>query len=784
VPEQYQNWRNTLDSCVILKNMKRGITFLIAVFAVLIMSAAVGDWHAFMAYHNISNIIPTGKIVYVLSSNDLFAYNTSDQSITTFNKVTSLSDCEITNIAYNKTVKNLIVVYSNQNIDLIDDKFNVTNISDIYSKITTDDKTINNICINGVYAYLSTNFGIIKLNMKDAEVTNTYNFGAKVNSCVILDNNIYAASPAGIYLGNENNNLIDKSNWKIVSPNSFNGIYNYNNTIVCFTNNYIFKYNTDANNYNMLDQGNFTYLSIYNGKMIIGNSSSATVYSDINNKSSITTDGNTTYIAYDSNNGYYWYNQKDGALAASKSEETTLTKTLSDIIPNSPKHNYFYSMLWKNDILYCTGGGIAPADAFWRPFGIYTYDGNKWTNYSVDSINKKLNLNYYDIDHIAVDPSNQNHIFATSGGEGLFEFLNGEFVGHYDSSNSPIHSAVINSDGSENPYYYRTDAATFDSDGNLWLLCSYAKNALLEYTKDKKWNIFNNSEFINSSGISYGTMRGIIFDSRNLMWFVNAHWIGGALFCYDKINNKVKKYDTFVNQDGTNIEITYVRCVTEDMDGNIWIGTNAGPLELTSSEIENGGTTFTQVKIPRNDGTNYADYLLSGIDISCITIDGGNRKWFGTLYNGAFLINADNMETIHHFTSENSNLLSDNIESLEINGNTGEVYFGTDKGLVSYMSDANNALSSMTKNSIYAYPNPVKPDYTGLITVTGLTYNANVKIVTTSGIKVAEKISNGGIITWDGCDLNGKKVASGIYNVITATSDGSKGAVCKIAIIK
>ena len=149
---------------------------------------------------------------------------------------------------------------------------------------------------------------------------------------------------------------------------------------------------------------------------------------------------------------------------------------------------------------------------------------------------------------------------------------------------------------------------------------------------------------MNSSGISYGTMRGIIFDSRNLMWFVNAHWIGGALFCYDTTNNVVKKYDTFVNQDGTNVEITYVRCVAEDKDGNIWVGTNEGPLELTSSEIESGGTTFTQVKIPRNDGTTYADYLLNGIDISCITIDGANRKWFGTLYNGAFLISTDNME--------------------------------------------------------------------------------------------------------------------------------------------
>src|SRR5574344_2445794 len=138
------------------------------------------------------------------------------------------------------------------------------------------------------------------------------------------------------------------------------------------------------------------------------------------------------------------------------------------------------------------------------------------------------------------------------------------------------------------------------------------------------------------------------------MWFVNAHWIGGALYCYDTNKNTVKKYDTLVKQNGTSLEVTYVRCVNEDRDGNIWVGTNKGPLQLPASEIENGGTTFTQFIIPRNDGTTYADYLLSDIDISCIKIDGGNRKWFGTLSNGVFLISADNMETIHHFTSENS----------------------------------------------------------------------------------------------------------------------------------
>ena len=204
---------------------------------------------------------------------------------------------------------------------------------------------------------------------------------------------------------------------------------------------------------------------------------------------------------------------------------------------------------------------------------------------------------------------------------------------------------------------------------------------------------------------------------------------------------------------------------------------------LTAEDIAAGNKTFTQVKVPRNDGTDYADYLLSGVDIACIAIDGGGRKWFGTYGDGAYLISEDNNTQIHHFTQSNSSLLSNTIEAITINDKTGEVFFGTDKGLCSYMSDASTPNSDMSKDNVWAYPNPVTPDYTGLITITGLSYNADVKIVTVNGTLVAQGRSNGGTFTWDGNDLNGRRVASGVYMVETAKSDGSKGTVCKIAIV-
>ena len=215
----------------------------------------------------------------------------------------------------------------------------------------------------------------------------------------------------------------------------------------------------------------------------------------------------------------------------------------------------------------------------------------------------------------------------------------------------------------------------------------------------------------------------------------------------------------------------------------MWICTNVGPLLLEKSKYNDSNPVFTQVKVPRNDGTDYADYLLSNIDISSMAIDGGRRKWFGTKGNGVYLISADNMTQIQHFTKDNSNLLSDNILSIVINPTSGEVFFGTDKGLCSYLSDATQPSDEMTKDNVWAYPNPVTPDYRGPITITGLTYDADVKILAANGALIHQGRSNGGTYTWDGCDQQGRRVASGIYMVATATNDGKKGTVCKIAVV-
>ena len=253
----------------------------------------------------------------------------------------------------------------------------------------------------------------------------------------------------------------------------------------------------------------------------------------------------------------------------------------------------------------------------------------------------------------------------------------------------------------------------------------------------------------------------------------------------DPETDEVDRFDALRNQDETPLRDIYsFNCVAEDKDGNIWAGTNQGPLMLTPQQQQSPDYGYTQIVVPRNDGSGYGDYLLEGISVTAMAIDGGNRKWIGTESNGVYVISSDNTTEVAHYTSADSGLLSDRIESIAIDGQTGRVYIGTEEGLCAVVSDATDAAEKMEKGVVRAYPNPVAPDYTGPITIEGLSYDADVRIVNTAGMLVARGRSTGGTYIWDGCDSKGRRVASGVYHVLTATSDGHQGTVCRIAIIR
>ena len=654
-------------------------------FTCLPLHAQVGTWRNYLAYHDVQQIQDAGDNLFVMASNGLYQYNKNDQSITTYDKVNGLSDTNISLIRWCQQAKRLIAIYSNQNIDLIDVKGNVVNISDLYNKAITGDKTVNSITINGQYAYLACGFGIVKVNMKQAEISESYMLGFSVSAIAFDSNNIYAQSAAGIWKGALADNLIDKSNWHL------------------------------TNNAPSFQQDNSDY---------------------------------------------------DNNIA--------LVKTLK---PGGPKYNYFGFMRFYHDKLYTCNGDFDHSN------GIQILEDNQWEIYQNEGISDVTGVSYQGAYCFDIDPSDENHLF-TGSRNGLYEFRNGKFIKYYDNSNSPIEPF----DGINKDYQLVT-GTKFDQQGNFWLLNSQAPTASLIKLSNGEFIKYNKKELmkLNDGGFtnkSNGDLSNIIIDSNGTMWFVNNNWFLSAFYQYKIDQDAIIAYEEIVNQDGTKLTMKEgIRCVAEDLKHNIWVGTCVGPVVLESSEIESGGNTFTQIKVPRNDGTNYADYLLAGIDISSIAIDGANRKWFGTKSNGVYLISADNLTQLQHFTADNSSLLSNYIHSIAINPTTGEVFFGTENGLCSYVSDATETNTEMTKDNVWAYPNPVSPDYTGPITITGLSYNADVKILASNGAIVNEGRSNGGTYIWDGCDQKGRRVASGVYMVATATSSGEKGTVCKIAIL-
>ena len=666
---------------------------LVAAFILLAycnaLAGGVGTWKNYLAYSDVQWVEEGSNKLYVLASNSLYTYNKNDQSIKTYDKVNGLSDTDIRFIAWNKTARRLVIIYSNNNIDLLDDRGNVTNVPDYYLKTTMADKTINGIDMSGVYCYLSTGFGLVKLNVAKAEISDSYNLSFPVNYSYIEGGYIYAASQSnGLYRAPLTANLLDKNNWT----------------------------------------------------------------------------------------------QVGGYVARPKTMDANLLNQAKTLNPGGPKYNGFAYIQYLNNRLYTVPGmfksGYADSNT---PGAVQILHDGEWANYQ-ENLSLKTGYDYLDNNVLAVDPRNANHVFV-GGRTGLYEFLDGQLKAYYNKDNSLLQGAMYKGRELGNNYVL-INGLCFDNKGDLWILNSQAsRENLLRLSADGQMTSFSKPALM-KDGVGGSVLTSMVFDNRNNLWFCNDHWDYPALFCYQPTTDKLLSFTRFVNEDGSNLDLV-PHSVMPLSNGDVWVTTTIGPLLLSRSAIDNPETAvFTQVKVPRNDGTNLADYLLSGIDVTCMAIDGGGRKWFGTKANGVYLISADNMTQVKHITSSNSLLLSDNILSIAINNTTGEVFFGTDKGLCSYMSDATTPSDQPSEDKTYAYPNPVKPGYTGPITIVGLSMNADVKIVTTNGVLVAAGISNGGSFIWDGKDKSGKPVASGVYMVESADEDGNNGVVCKVAIVR
>jgi len=454
----------------------------------------------------------------------------------------------------------------------------------------------------------------------------------------------------------------------------------------------------------------------------------------------------------------------------------TLVKTITDITgqrhaPNGPRSSNVYAMQVANGELWCAPGGVG--DAFHNLFnrdGVSTYIGGEWKTIYGDQYAASMD-SLFDILDITIDPNNSKHVYASSYSGGLLEFSNGVLTHLYNEANSTLTPRPGG--------WLGIAGSAMDASGNLWVSNGNVSNCLSVRKANGTWQTFDFTSFgINGSS----TIADILVTSTQQKWIILPG--GGILVYYDAgnfaqpNNNNTKKVGMGVGKG--DLPSAAVYCLAEDQDGEIWIGTDKGISVFYSSDaIFSGGEWDSkQIKIEQ-DG--HVQLLLETETVKSIAIDGANRKWIGTQNAGVFLISADGTEQVLHFTEANSPLLSNEVNCISIDGTTGDVFFGTAKGIVSYRATATDGLDEFT--DVYAFPNPVREDYEGTIAIKGLVKDASVKITDINGGLVYSTKALGGQAIWDGKNFEGKRASTGVYMVFCSNEDGSKTFITKILFV-
>ena len=758
------------------------LTALATLYPALGWAQQIGTWNVYPSYWNATRNVVAGDIIYSLTDGNLLAYDTEDGEVRTFDCLTQLNGLRISDIAYSPTAKRLIIMYEDCNIDLMDAMGEVQNLSALRDKSMTS-KTLNSIRVEGSTAYLAMSFGIVEVDMREGVFGNTYTLDQDVQSVAILNGSIYAATTQGLYRGLLTDHLQDKSLWTRIATDAYLQLGVLGDQLVGQRTWNMYRIATDGSSANF-SSGRFTFMNLTGGTLVWGNSTQINFCQSTDKVTTVKTDNQWNDASYAS--GTFWVSQGDDGLLAYTYKEGQFIPTAGPIQPNSPQHDLTYRISWVGDRLL-VAGGVNTVAADYHPATAMYYENGQWTNFKEMETAPEgyANFRLYNTTHLVQDPDDPTHHFASPYRTGLCEYKDGKFVQLYNCDNSPLRSILP-----DNARYFNfvsCSGLTFDQDHNLWMLNSETDTIVRIRKPNGSWRALYYPEIAKAS-----LCDDYLMHSSGLVMMVSRRMEKSGIFCLDyngtldnRADDKHILRHTITNQDGTNYAPDEFYCLCEDLDGQVWAGTNLGLFLIPDpSTFFDSDFHFEQVKINRNDGSGLADYLLNGVSISCMAIDGANRKWIGTHSDGLYLVSADGQEMLHHFTTDDSPILSNTIQSLAVHPTTGVVMIATDKGLCSYASEATEAVEKMNKNDVLVFPNPVTADYTGPIAVRGLAMDSEVKILSGSGQLVWSGTSAGGTFTWNGHDKRGKRVASGVYHVVANNAQGKNAIVTRIVVVK
>lgn len=742
---------------------------------------SIGTWTPHLAYHNATQSIAVGNKVYALFGENFLSYNGTDTEVRRYAKSDGMAGKAVMQIGYSATAGRVVLAYTNGMVDVFDPETETFIALNYLANNLSTTGAPTALDVSGDYATLTTANGVVVFNVKRLELRGYYPRAVAALAGAVNEGVLYVATAINIVAGKLTDNLNDNTRWTTVATLSATRLVPFGGRLYVLTkDNGLWQLSgasgTIQSTLQQISTTSYTKATVNGTTATLCSPSEVAVYS------STATTKPATIFAW--NNGWNDVARTaDGTLYAAEASKglvgyatsgTTLKPSGAVIGGYGPIRDLGGYLSFVGNRLLVAGGPFEAYFSMRSPGTAMYLENNKWTYFDeVYSI-------YPSFTSIVQDPLDATHHYVTSGEQGFFEYRNGKFVVRLAD-----HGGMF----VKKEERIRMNAAKYDASGNLWVLNMLADTTICILQPNGKW-----TKLFVPNLSNYRYLHSTLFDTKGRLWLASRVWNGtatGGVHCIDfggtindRNDDKTLFRATMTNTDGTAVDLqSGVYSMAQDFSGQIWLGGVDGVYVIDNPDaFMNEGFQVVQPKVARNDGTNLADYLLSGATVTAIAVDGANRKWFGTNTGGVYLTNATGTEILKHFTIDNSPLLSNNIYSIAPNLETGEVFFGTEAGIISYQSDATRAYETLEKSNIKIFPNPVAPQQSQ-VAITGLTDQAAVKIMTTSGFSVASGISSGGSFMWNLRGPSGKRVASGVYYVLMATTDGSTSVVGKVVVI-
>lgn len=755
--------------------MKFLISIVFSVLFLVLKAQSLGEWRLHFNYENSIDVVATPDKVYSATEDALLVYDKEDRTTRKFDKSNALSDIGVSALGYSSFANTVVVTYNSGNIDLIKGN-TIINMPDIRNEISSGSKSINNVFVENSTAYLSTDFGIVVVNLVEEEIAATYIIGSTGNQVSIDDvtihqDTIYALTAEGLKRASlAAPNLLDFSNWEHNIANlpsqNLKLIETYNGFLYASSYDTLYQYNS-AIWETVIANDSLEILNITNsGRLgIIINDEEGYIFLRKQNEVLDTLPSDFSIspakIIFE-NNDFYVSDNAFGLIKYSNGQQ-------SFIRPSSyPFSSNAFKVSSSQNRVYVAGGGfnqnIDPSGLF--NDGFYIFRDNRWGNVNKFGTSGYAS-NIQDVVQVKENPIN-GLVYAASM-SGLLEY-DFEKVKLYNRENSPLEGPAFTSS------LDMITAIDFDRAGNIWMLNSQSSKGLKVLTIDGNWYEYD----LGSGRQKY---YGLHIDENDNKWFALR---GQGAFVFKEGNDMSNEtvFDLInltTNPNNGNLPNNSVNAITQDKNGAIWVGTNQGVGVFDCPQNIFDPTSPCRVsRRVRSTLDEYTEFLFDNDAVRAITVDGANRKWMGT-ESGVWLLDATGEEEIHSFNINNSPLPSNRINDIGINNQTGEVFIATEFGLASFGSDATQGAEN--HDELKAYPNPVRPDYSGVISITGLVEDSFVKITDTKGILVHEGFALGGKYVWDGNDFNGRRAKTGVYFIFSSNPDGTEKASTKIAFV-